>query len=66
MVNECKTNPSLIAAHGEKMKFGKIGIINGQRALIYYKGDKVVGYATFEEICSAFFRDDIPETAVDF
>ena len=51
----------LYSLHGQKISHGIPAIINGVRALASYKGDKIVGYITLEELNREFFTRVLPE-----
>lgn len=57
----------LYTAHGQKMIQGKLSIINGKKALATFKGDRIVGYTTLDELNKEFYtRDDLPEYSLSF
>ena len=52
----------LYTAHGKKMSQGILAVINGQKALAFYEGDKIVGYTTQDELNKEFYtREDLPK-----
>ena len=56
----------LYTLHGEKRNQGKPAVINGNRALAYFEGDRIVGYTTLEEINQEFYTRDLPQYTLDF
>lgn len=56
-----KSTDRLYSLHGRKMAHGIPAIINGVRALASFKGDKIVGYITLEELNREFYTRVLPE-----
>lgn len=57
----------LYTAHGQKLIQGKLSVINGKKALATFKGDKIVGYTTLDELNKEFYtREDLPEYNLSF
>jgi len=66
-VNGVKENIKLYTFHGKKRSQGIPTVINGNNALAYYEGEKIVGYTTLEEINREFYtRKDLPKIELDF
>lgn len=52
-------NGRIYATHGEKkILFGMKVIKDGALCLAYVKGDKAIGYITFEELCRMFYAEE--------
>ncbi len=56
----------LYTFHGAKMVQGIPSIINGEKALATFKGEKIVGYTTLEELNKEFYTRELPEFDLGF
>lgn len=56
----------LYTRHGTKMAQGIPSIINGKKALASFKGEKIVGYTTLDELNGEFYTRKLPEYEVNF
>lgn len=63
---QVRSEDRLYAVHGDKMLQGALAIINGVKSLAYFKGNKIVGYTTIEELIEAFYGRKLPEYNLDF
>ncbi len=52
--------------HGVKIPQGLLMEINGKKALANYKGDKVVGYTTLDELIDESYSRCLPTCKLDF
>ena len=56
----------LYTRHGEKIAQGIPSVINGKMALATFRGEKIIGYTTLEEINAEFFKKDLPKYELKF
>ena len=63
--DKCK-NSRLYTRHGVKMAQGIPSIINGKKALATFKGERIVGYTTLEELNKEFYTRELPEYQLNF
>lgn len=52
--------------HGQRIYLGKLVKVNGERALGYFKDDKIIGYTTLEEIREMSYKQELDEFHPDF
>ncbi len=64
MIRPLNLNDRLYVKHGEKYSLGALVSVNGEKALARYKGDKIVGYTTADELMKEFYSRDLPEVDV--
>lgn len=50
----------LYTTHGKKYPQGIPAIINGEKALASYSGDRITGYTTLDELMQVFYSRDLP------
>lgn len=60
MERKLNRNDRLYTKHGEKYPQGIPAIVNGQKALASYNGDKITGYTTLDELMQVFYSKDLP------
>lgn len=56
----------LYTTHGQKIPQGIPSIINGEKALATFKGTKIVGYTTLDELNKEFYTRDLPKYSLNF
>lgn len=56
----------LYTQHGKKMTQGILSEINGEKALAYFEGRRIVGYTTLDEINRELYTRDLPKFNLDF
>lgn len=56
----------LYTKHGKKMAQGILSEINGEKALAYFEGQKIVGYTTLNEINKELYTRNLPKYELDF
>lgn len=50
----------LYTQHGKKYPQGIPAIIDGQKVLASYSGNKITGYTTLDELMNVFYSKDLP------
>ena len=65
MERKISRNDRLYTKHGEKYPQGIPAIVNGQKVLASYNGDKITGYTTLDELMQVFYSKDLPVCTLD-
>lgn len=52
--------------HGQRIYLGRLVKVNGERAIGYFKGDKIIGYTTLEEIREMSYKRELDDFHTDF
>ena len=60
MERKISRNDKLYTTHGKKYPQGIPAIINGEKALASYSGDKITGYITLDELMQVFYSRELP------
>lgn len=51
----------IYTTHGERKLIAVPVKVAGKRALGYVKGDKLIGYTPWEDVCTTVFSGNVPE-----